>query len=100
MFITFYLLFVFQMKSTRFLVILYVFVALGGIDKNDSQQLQSFLPNRKLLKNRDIDSLVNAVETQQQSNHSNIFLAAERGTFPNCQIYGRTYCIDIEGYPE
>ena len=62
------ILLVFQMKSTRFLVILYVFVALGGIDKNDSQQLQSFLPNRKLLKNRDIDSLVNAIETPQQSN--------------------------------
>ena len=88
------------MKSTKFLVILYLFVAFGGVHENDSQQLESILLNQNLAENRDIDRLINSIETQQQSNQSSIFLAAERGTFPNCQIYGRTYCIDIEGYPE
>lgn len=30
---------------------------------------------------------------------SSPFLAAEQGLLPQCQIYGRTYCLDIDAYP-
>jgi len=36
----------------------------------------------------------------QKHNRSNLFIAAGEGAFPNCQIYGRTYCTEVEGYPE
>ena len=41
-----------------------------------------------------------STETETQLNQSNTFIAAGEGYLPNCQIYGRTYCTEIEGYPE
>ena len=28
------------------------------------------------------------------------FLAAEIGNFPNCKVYGRTYCLESPDYPK
>ena len=39
-------------------------------------------------------------EAEPRLNQSNTFIAAGEGYLPNCQIYGRTYCTEIEGYPE
>ena len=98
-----YIFLIFQMKSTNFLVITYLFCAFGGAQEYDLQKLYTFpieQQHQQRLQNTDSERLIRSIESQPRLNQSNVFLAAERGAFPNCEIYGRTYCTDIEGYPE
>ena len=88
------------MKSTNFLVITYLFCAFGRAQEYDLQELYTFPIDQQRLQNTYSERLSRSIESQPRQNQSNLFLAAKRGAFPNCQIYGRTYCTDIEGYPE
>ena len=88
------------MKSTTFLVITYLFCAFGGAHEYNLQDMYTLPIVQQRPQYIYSERLIRSIESQPRLNQSNLFLAAERGAFPNCQIYGRTYCTDIEGYPE
>ena len=86
------------MKSYKFLVIIYTIFTLGGTHEDDSHNSYTFPTRIDLPEGGSIPSI--HTPPLQKHNRSNLFIAAGEGAFPNCQIYGRTYCTEIEGYPE
>ena len=90
------------MKSFEFLVIVYTIFSLGGTQEDDSNKSYTFPTRLHHLQNIQKARSVRSIHTPPLYHHnrSNHFIAAGQGAFPNCQIYGRTYCTEIEGYPE
>ena len=90
------------MKSFKYLVIIYSIFTLGGTQEDGSNKSYTFPTRLQHLQNTQKDRSVRSIHTPplHHHNHSKHFIAAGEGAFPNCQIYGRTYCTEIENYPE
>ena len=88
------------MKSTTFLVIAHLLCVFGGAQEYDLHERYTFSLEQQPLHNVYGNRLLRSIESKLPLNESNLFQVAKQGAFPNCQIYGRTYCTDIEGYPE
>ena len=93
------------MKSANFLVITYLYCTFCGAQTYDYKaQYNTASKQTHHLQHQEPDTErpIRSIDSQQpqQYNQSTSFIAAGLGAFPNCQIYGRSYCTDIEGYPE
>ena len=88
------------MKSINFLVITYLFGAFGGAQEYDFRGRHALPIPPHHLQHTHPDRSSRSIESQSQPNQTNSFVAAGKDAFPNCQIYGRSYCTEIEGYPE
>ena len=93
------------MKSVNVLVITYLYCTFCGAQAYDYKaQYNTASKQTHHLQQQvtDTERSIRSIDSQQlqQNNQSTSFIAAGLGSFPNCQIYGRTYCTDIEGYPE